>query len=225
MQDDTGPERPATVGISHGTPRDFRLRSARAAGDHALHGKLDTASLRFLDKRQQVFADLADGEARRDRARAVKAHAIASLATLLPELEQRFTANGGVVHWARDGEEACRIVLELAARARVRLVVKGKSMVSEEIGLNAHLGAAGIEAVETDLGEYIVQLAGEPPSHIITPAIHKSQGRHRSAFHAPPGRAAIIRPPRQLTAAARRVLRDKFRAAGMGDHRCELRRR
>src|SRR5205814_10239277 len=103
----------------------------------------------------------------------------------------------------------------LAARAGVRLVVKGKSMVSEEIGLNAALGAAGIEAVETDLGEFIVQLAGEPPSHIITPAIHLSQEDVAELF------ATRLGEPRHttaeaLTAAARRLLRAKFRAAGMG---------
>ena len=194
---------------------DFRARAASAAGDAALHRKLDTASLRFLDERAQVFAALPDADRRRDRARAVKAHAIASLDTLLPELERRVTANGGIVHWAHDAADACAIVLEIAARGGVRLVVKGKSMVSEEIGLNAHLQAAGIEAVETDLGEYIVQLAGEPPSHIITPAIHMSQDDVATLF------ATHLGEPRHtsaeaLTAAARRVLRAKFRAAGMG---------
>lgn len=145
----------------------------------------------------------------------MKAHAIAGLATLLPELERRFTEHGGTVHWASDGAEACAIVLAIAARTGVRLVVKGKSMVSEEIGLNAAFAAAGIEAVETDLGEYIVQLAGEPPSHIITPAIHKSQDDVAALF------AARLGEPHHataeaLTAVARRVLREKFRAAGMG---------
>jgi L-lactate dehydrogenase complex protein LldF len=197
------------------TTPDFRARAAAAAGDTALHRKLDTASLRFLDKRTQVFAALPDAEVRRDRARAVKAHAIASLDTLLPALEQRFTANGGTVHWASDAAAACAVVLAVAARSGVRLVVKGKSMVSEEIGLNPRLDAAGIEAVETDLGEYIVQLAGEPPSHIITPAIHMSQDDVARLF------AARLGEPHHdtaeaLTAAARRVLREKFRAAGMG---------
>lgn len=194
---------------------DFRARAAAAAANGDLHRKLDAASLRFLDTRARVFAALPDGEHRRDRARDVKAHAIASLDTLLPALERRFTANGGVVHWARDAADACAIILEIAARAGVRLVVKGKSMVSEEIGLNAQFEAAGIEAVETDLGEYIVQLAGEPPSHIITPAIHMSQDDVAMLF------ARRLGEPRHataeaLTAAARRVLREKFRAAGMG---------
>lgn len=204
-----------TPSSARGTPRDFCRSAAHAATDLDLHRKLDTASLRFLDKRREVFAGLRDAEARRDRARAVKAHAIAALATLLPELERRFTANGGIVHWAADAEEACRIVLGLATGAGVHLVVKGKSMVSEEIGLNARLADAGIEAVETDLGEYIVQLAGEPPSHIITPAIHKSQDDIAELF------ARTLGEPRHataeaLTAAARRILRGKFRAAGMG---------
>jgi L-lactate dehydrogenase complex protein LldF len=197
------------------TPHEFRARAAAASADHALHRKLDTASLRFLDKRAAVFAALPDGDARRARARAVKAHAIAALPALLPELERRFTANGGVVHWAADAAAACAIVIELARARGVRLVVKGKSMVSEEIALNASLAAAGIEAVETDLGEYIVQLAGEPPSHIITPAIHLSQEDVAALF------ARRLGEPHHataeaLTAAARRVLRGTFRAAGMG---------
>jgi L-lactate dehydrogenase complex protein LldF len=196
-------------------PPSFRERAAAAAADTALHAKLDHASLPFLEKRAHVFAALPDGEARRDRAREAKAHAIAHLDTLLPALEQRLIEHGSVVHWASDAGEACRIVLDIAARAGVRLVVKGKSMVSEEIALNASLEAAGIEAVETDLGEYIVQLAGVPPSHIITPAIHMSQDDVAALF------ATHLGEPHHetaeaLTAVARRVLREKFRTAGMG---------
>ncbi|HEY2386923.1 MAG TPA: lactate utilization protein B [Candidatus Binatia bacterium] len=196
-------------------PSPFRARAAAAAADKALHAKLDHASLPFLEKRAHVFAALPDGEARRDRARAAKAYAVAHLDTLLPELERRLVEHGCVVHWASDAAEACRLVLDIAARNGVRLVVKGKSMVSEEIALNASLAAAGIEAVETDLGEYIVQLAGVPPSHIITPAIHMSQDDVAALF------TSRLGEPRHetaeaLTAVARRVLREKFRQAGMG---------
>jgi L-lactate dehydrogenase complex protein LldF len=196
-------------------PPTFRERAAAAAVDTALHHKLDHATLPFLDKRAHVFAALPDGEARRDQARAAKTYAIAHLDSLLPELESRLTEHGSVVHWASDAAEACGIVLTIAAHAGVRLVVKGKSMVSEEIALNAHLEAAGLEVVETDLGEYIVQLAGVPPSHIITPAIHMSQDDVAALF------AARLDEPHHtsaeaLTAVARRVLRAKFRAAGMG---------
>ncbi len=196
-------------------PSSFRARAAAAAGDVALHRKIDHASLPFLEKRAQVFAALPDGEARRDRARAAKAHAIAQLDTLLPALERRLSEHGCTVHWAADAAEACGTVRAIAARAGVRLVVKGKSMVSEEIALNASLESAGIEVVETDLGEYIVQLAGVPPSHIITPAIHMSQDDVAALF------AARLGEPHHssaeaLTAVARRVLRAKFQAAGMG---------
>jgi L-lactate dehydrogenase complex protein LldF len=196
-------------------PPPFRARAAAAAADTALHAKLDHASLPFLEKRAHVFASLPDGEARRDRARAAKAYAVAHLDTLLPQLERRLTEHGCVVHWASDAAEACRIVLDVAVRAGVRLVVKGKSMVSEEIALNASLAAAGIEAVETDLGEYIVQLAGVPPSHIITPAIHMSQDDVAALFMRRLGEPHH-RTAEELTAVARRVLREKFRAAGMG---------
>lgn len=196
-------------------PSTFRERAAAAAADTALHRKLDHASLPFLDKRSQVFAALPDGEIRRDQARAAKAYAIAHLDSLLPALERRLTDHGSIVHWASDAAEACDIVLAIAARAGVRLVVKGKSMVSEEIALNTHLEAAGLEVVETDLGEYIVQLAGAPPSHIITPAIHMSQDDVATLF------ATRLDEPHHtsaeaLTAVARRVLRAKFRAADMG---------
>jgi len=196
-------------------PASFAERAAAAAADTALHAKLDHASLPFLEKRARALAELGDAEHRRDRARAAKAYAVAHLDTLLPALERRLVEHGCVVHWASDAAEACAAVLGIAARAGVRLVVKGKSMVSEEIGLNASLEAAGIEVVETDLGEYIVQLAGVPPSHIITPAIHMSQDDVARLF------STKLQEPRHtsaeaLTAVARRVLRDKFRTAGMG---------
>ena len=128
----------------------------------------------FTVKRNLMFAELPDGEALRDRAREIKQHTIENLDSYLLRLEENVKRLGGTVHWARTGADARSIILELARKNNVTRVVKAKSMVTEEIELNEALEEAGIEAVETDLGEYIVQLAHEKPSHILAPAIHKS---------------------------------------------------
>ncbi|OUC07592.1 (Fe-S)-binding protein, partial [Litorilinea aerophila] len=114
-----------------------------------------------------------DGQRLRDQTRQMKEYVLRNLPDLLEELERNITANGGHVHWARDASEAQAIVLEIARQANVQKVVKSKSMVTEEIHLNQALEEAGLKVVETDLGEYIIQLAGEPPSHIVAPVVHK----------------------------------------------------
>lgn len=169
----------------------------------------------FAEKRNTAFSELADGEALRDRARAIKAEAIANLDRYLLRLEENVTKLGGKVHWAADAEAARAIILELALKNRVRSVVKSKSMVTEEIELNEALAEVGIEAVETDLGEYIVQLADEKPSHILAPAIHKSKGDVGDLFAEKLGAEGLVEAE-QMTIVARRELRQKFCAAGMG---------
>lgn len=175
--------------------------------------------LRVLDtftmKRAAAFAELPDGEALRDRARAIKEQTIANLDHYLVQLEQSVNSLGGHVHWARNGKEACAIILDIARRNGVRSVVKSKSMATEEIELNAALERAGIEAVETDLGEYIVQLADEPPSHILAPAIHKSKGDIAALFAAKLG-ARNLHEAEEMAAVARQMLRQRFRSAEMG---------
>ncbi|HSE98606.1 MAG TPA: LutB/LldF family L-lactate oxidation iron-sulfur protein, partial [Blastocatellia bacterium] len=123
--------------------------------------------------------------------------------------------NGGKVHWASTGEEACRLVLDIARKNGVRRVVKSKSMVTEEMELNEALEEAGIQAVETDLGEYIVQIAGEKPSHILAPAVHKSRADIAELFAEKLG-AVGLKEAEEMTRAARAVLRDKFGSADMG---------
>ena len=124
------------------------------------------------------------------------------------------------MHWAPTAAEACDIVLGICREAGARVVTKSKSMVSEEIGLNARLEAGGLEVVETDLGEYIIQLRGETPSHIIAPAIHLTHGRQspsefrRRHDHLPPDRDLV--EPAALVAEARGILREKFLAADVG---------
>ena len=143
------------------------------------------------------------------------------LDVILQELADQVRSRGGKVFFAADGEEAVRYCLETAAKNRVKQVVKGKSMVTEEIGLNQALAEAGIEATETDLGEYIIQLAGERPSHIIAPAIHKTRQEVGRLFADKLG-IPYTEDPATLTRAARRALREKFFAADMGITGCNL---
>ena len=169
----------------------------------------------FTIKRNLMFAELPDGEALRDRARAIKQHTIENLDSYLLRLEENVKRLGGTVHWARTGADARSIILELARKNNVTRVVKAKSMVTEEIELNEALEEAGIEAVETDLGEYIVQLAHEKPSHILAPAIHKSKGDISILFAEKLGAANLVEAE-ELTVFARKRLREKFLTAGMG---------
>ena len=169
----------------------------------------------FTVKRNLLFAELPDGEALRDRAREIKEETIGNLNSYLIQLEENIVRLGGTVHWARTGNEARAIVLELARSNNVKRVVKAKSMVTEEIELNEALEQAGIEAVETDLGEYIVQLAHEKPSHILAPAVHKSKGDISELFAAKLG-VANLKEAEEMTVVARKRLREKFLTADMG---------
>ena len=169
----------------------------------------------FTVKRNLLFAELPDGEALRDRAREIKEEAIGNLDSYLTQLEENVVRLGGTVHWARTGAEARTIVLELARKNNVKRVVKAKSMVTEEIELNEALEHAGIEAIETDLGEYIVQLAREKPSHILAPAVHKSKGDISELFADKLG-VANLKEAEEMTVAARKRLREKFLTADMG---------
>lgn len=169
----------------------------------------------FTIKRDAAFAELSDGEALRERARAIKHDAIANLDGYLLQLEENVIRLGGTVHWARDSAEARSIILDLARANNVRRAVKSKSMVTEEIELNEALEHAGIEAVETDLGEYIVQIANEKPSHLLAPAIHKSKGDIAELFAEKLG-GPVLREAEELAAVARQRLREKFCSAEMG---------
>jgi L-lactate dehydrogenase complex protein LldF len=192
----------------------FKPNSKRAVRDRDLQARLRVLN-GFVFKRNAAFAELEQGEALRDRARAIKEKTIARLDHYLIRLEESVARAGGVVHWARTGEEAREIILDIARRNGVRRVVKSKSMVTEEIDLNEALGRAGIEAVETDLGEYIVQLAGERPSHILAPAIHKSKGDISDLFADKLGAVNLVEAE-ELTAVAREQLRQNFCTADMG---------
>jgi L-lactate dehydrogenase complex protein LldF len=174
-----------------------------------------SSTLRLYTHRLNSLDELPGFERLRERARALKREVINHLDYYLNQFANSVEAQGGQVHWAADASEACSIVVEIARRAGARQVVKGKSMVSEEIELNHALEAAGIRAIESDLGEYIVQLADERPAHIVAPAIHKTRGDVSDLFqrYVDPERAE---EPEQLTRIARRALRAVFAQAKVG---------
>ncbi len=185
--------------------------------DDEMRRSVDQATTTAYQKRLNLMfeAGREHGEALRQQAAQAKRHALSRLPALLEQAEARLIANGAHVLWALDSDEVNRAVLEIIARHSVKAVVKSKSMVSEEVGLNEVLESHGIEVVETDLGEYILQLAGEPPSHIVTPVIHKSLETIRDLFvqnlNMPPTDDA-----RHMVQFTRQILREKFLAADMG---------
>jgi L-lactate dehydrogenase complex protein LldF len=167
-------------------------------------------------KRDRAAAQVEGWERLRALAQEIKAHALANLAGYLEAFERNAVAAGAVVHWARDGAEHNRIVHGLLAERGVTRVVKSKSMLTEECGLNPYLEARGIEVVDTDLGERIVQLRRERPSHIVLPAIHIRKEEIGTLFHERLGTAAGESDPAYLTEAARGHLRERFLAAQAG---------
>lgn len=198
---------------------DFPARAAKALKDPDLRRALTKFKTGFPVNRARAVANLPEFEALRDAAKAVKDHTLAHLDHYLEAFEARVRDSGGHVHWARDAADARAIILRLAQERGARLIAKGKSMVSEEIGLNAALEAAGIKAVETDLGEYILQIRGEVPSHIVAPALHLSKEQvaadfRRTHTHLPPDRP--LDQPTDLLAEARGELRDVFLNADIG---------
>ncbi len=173
----------------------------------------DAAVWALRAKRDAAGRAEPDFERLREQARRIKAHSLDHLDVLLERFESRAQAAGARVHFAEDAADLQRIVLELLRAKGARRVVKSKSMLTEECGLNPHLERHGLEVVDTDLGERIVQLGDEPPSHIIMPAIHRTRGDIGALFERELGSAPGDTDPGRLTAAARRDLRARFLAA------------
>jgi L-lactate dehydrogenase complex protein LldF len=199
------------------TPR-FKANVHEALNDARLQGAMAFAR-NFSGRRAAAAARLPEFEALRDSARAIKDHTLAHLDLYLEAYERKVVESGGHVHFAEDAEAARRIVVDLCKGLGAKSVTKGKSMISEEIGLNQAIEAAGMEAVETDLGEYIIQLRGETPSHIIAPAIHVTARDVEQDFRKAHRQLAPDRDlsqPEQLLGEARSVLRAKFLAADVG---------
>ncbi|TSA88182.1 lactate utilization protein [Deinococcus detaillensis] len=171
---------------------------------------LKHATTTIREKRFRAVAELPDWEALRTRGAELKDAALSDLAEQLLTLETAVKRRGGQVHWARDAAEACRIVTDLAASHGAREIIKVKSITSDEIELNAALEKRGIQAIETDLAELIVQLAGDTPSHILVPAIHKNRAEIRDLFRRKLGAELLTDEPKVLAEAARLYLREKF---------------
>lgn len=173
------------------------------------------ATERFLNNRNQRIEEVPEWEELRQAASDIRLHTIENLDYYLEQLEQQVRRNGGEVHWAKDATQACEAVINIARKNGVHNAVKAKSMATEEIGLNKALENAGVHVVETDLGEYIIQLAEMGPSHIIVPAVHMKKEeiaklfREKLSVDAPPD-------PLKLAAIARQKLRQEFLHAEMG---------
>lgn len=167
-------------------------------------------------RRDKAVRTLPEWESLREAAAAIKAHTVSRLADYLEEFERNATRLGVRVHWARDAHEHNQIVLKILQQHQVKRLVKSKSMLTEECHLNPYLEEHGIEVVDTDLGERIVQLAQEPPSHIVLPCIHKKKEEIGELFHEHLGTEAGASDPQYLTEAARGHLRDRFVKADAG---------
>ena len=174
-----------------------------------------TAATRSFDAHRAASWKEIDVEAWKRWAEGVKSHVLMHLDTYMEQAETRLTENGVQVHWAESAEDALDVVGRIARARGVRRAVKAKSMLTEELGLNAYLEARGVHVRETDLGEYIIQLLGEPPSHIVGPAIHQSVDDIRVLFHRELGTAPDA-TPEALAAAARSALREEFLGADLG---------
>ncbi len=198
-------------------PLPYLQAASAALQDAQQRRNLATATTTIRAKRAAVTEEMPDWEALRAAGAAIKAHTLANLAHYLERLEASVTAAGGRVHWARDAAEANALVRDLVRATGAREVIKVKSMTTDEIGLNRALAEDGVRAIETDLAELIVQLAGEAPSHILVPAIHKNRAEIRALFVRAFGLApeALSDDPAELAGAARRYLRERFLDTGI----------
>ena len=193
----------------------FRQNSVIALADIQLQSALHQVSSSFTGRRNDAFALVPDAERLRDHFKAMRANTMANLAEHLETFEKHAQAAGTVVHWAKDGAAARQIILDLAQKHGVTLVAKSKSMATEEIHLNQALEEAGIDPIETDLGEYLIQLAGQPPSHIIAPAIHMTTEQAAALLSEQVGSDLPV-DAKVLMREARVLLRQQFIDAGMG---------
>jgi L-lactate dehydrogenase complex protein LldF len=194
---------------------DFLGATQKALADPPLQAALLRLTGTLMAANRRGYAVLADSDKLRDHAKRIKEHTLAHLDHYLEQLEASVQRVGGQVHWASDAEEARRLVVRIAQKAGCKHAVKSKSMTSEEVHLNPALEQAGIEVVETDFGEFIIQLAGERPSHLVAPAVHHTRESVARVLSQHLGET-LPDDPRTLAMTGRRVLRDKFRRADLG---------
>jgi L-lactate dehydrogenase complex protein LldF len=195
--------------------RPFPEAARDGLADPTLRRNLSRATATIRARSAAVVAEKQDWQALRDAGAAIKADTMSRLDTLLEQFERQVERAGGTVHWAADGAEACEIVTAIAQANGYSRLLKVKSMATDEIDLNAKLADAGIEAVETDLAELIVQLAGDRPSHILVPAIHRNRAEIHALFAEHLGAGPEETEPQALAAVARRHLRRLFMTTPM----------
>jgi len=194
----------------------FKKDISDALQDKQLRGNFDRVMTTLMERRKAAFSDPQELETLRDQGNRIRRNAISKLSELLATLEKQCTKNGIHVHWAEDAAEGNQIVLDLLQAKKVTQLVKGKSMLSEEMHLNPFLEKHGIQCLETDLGEYIIQLAEEPPSHIVAPAIHKNKKQIAELLHEHIEGMEYTEDIEELTQAARHALRGEFSQAQAG---------
>ncbi|KXF80570.1 LutB/LldF family L-lactate oxidation iron-sulfur protein [Enterovibrio coralii] len=202
--------------MSHNSPERIHEQAKEALADHALRQNFRGAMDYLRNKRVEAFPDKTEEKAVRDRAEAIRQRCLSKLPELLEKLEAQCLRNGIQVHWAQNAEDANAIFAEIATRKHATLMVKGKSMVSEEIELNHHMEKRGVHCLESDMGEYIVQLDGDTPSHIIMPSIHKNKQQVSDTFE---HNIADFKPTTDvdsLIQTGRRMLRQAYQDAEIG---------
>jgi L-lactate dehydrogenase complex protein LldF len=205
-----------TTPLQFVNPADFRARVHDALEDPKLRSSFRGAMDFLQAKRINQFKDADELEQLRDLGEAIRQHALANLPDLLVQLETNLQKAGAQVHWAATPEEANEIIYRIAASHQARKIIKGKSMASEEIELNHYMAERGIDCLESDMGEYIVQIAGEKPSHIVMPAIHKTKADIAELFDKNIPGAGYTEDVDTLIQTGRRVMRQAFVDADIG---------
>ncbi len=193
----------------------FKMNAVSSLNNHQLQEALARAKSGFIDKRRKAMAAFSEFDVLRQQTKTIKDHTLNYLDFYLEQFEEKATEQGSQIYWARNATEACKHIVDICKSVDAQHVTKGKTMIGEEVGLNAALEKAGLIVTETDLGEYIIQLAKEPPSHIIAPAVHKTREQIADLFHQHHQTEVQTEIP-ALVAEAREVLREKFLAADVG---------
>jgi L-lactate dehydrogenase complex protein LldF len=203
----------------HSTSRNFKANVKKQLANEDLQAALNKSRGHFVDGRATARDNLPEFDDLRDQARDIKDHTLEHLDFYLEAYEERVRASGGHVHWARTAEDAQRIVIDICRSVGAKQVNKGKTMIGEEIEINKALEADGIRPIETDLGEYIIQLRGELPSHIIAPAVHLTKTQVETSFrenHTELDPERVLEEPLSLLDEARTILRKKYFEAEVG---------
>lgn len=196
----------------------FKQQASHALNNENLQTALKKAKSGFIDKRRKALEALPEFEPLRKTAKEIKQHTLSYLDFYLSAFEKQVEKHNGQVHWASDAKMACEKIVQICQQANAKKIIKGKSMVGEEIALNEALETAQFEVIETDLGEYIIQLANEPPSHIIAPAVHKTREEISELFYKHHQQHGFdkLEQVSELVDSARHILREQFTSADVG---------